>query len=399
MSVARIALFLALVASITGQSFLLIILPPLGRRLGLTDLQTGAILSASALTLIICAPIWGYLSERIGRKPVFLVALGATASAWFLYSFFLSWRGDGLIGAALFLWLFFSIRILHVVLAAGLLPAAQAYMADVTESKDRTGGMGLIAAAYGFGTIAGAALTWAIGGERTVLAFGLVTALLCAAVVTVLLFVPESHQKNASQSVEHQRLQLKRIWPLLVITLLAFAAYSIVQQVIALRLQDALGFSSEAAISMAGASLLITALAMTAVQAGVLHYSPGRPEMLLGLGTLLAALSMVLCAYAQNYSEIFGVFALFGVSLGLVLPANLASLSLRVGARAQGKAAGVNVIGQGLGLTVGPLAGAGLHQISPQTPFLVAASLLILASVLAILAWHSTRAPVDAGTS
>ncbi len=111
LSVARIALFLALVASITGQSFLLIILPPLGRRLGLTDLQTGAILSASALMLILCAPIWGYLSERIGRKPVFLVAIGAAASAWLFYSVVLNWRSEGLIGAGLFLWLFFSVRV------------------------------------------------------------------------------------------------------------------------------------------------------------------------------------------------------------------------------------------------------------------------------------------------
>ncbi|WP_439626167.1 MFS transporter [Shinella sp.] len=84
--VARIALFWALIANVTGQSFLLVILPPLGRRLGLTDLQTGAPLSASALMLIISAPIWGYLRERIGRKPVLLLALGSAASAWLAYS-------------------------------------------------------------------------------------------------------------------------------------------------------------------------------------------------------------------------------------------------------------------------------------------------------------------------
>ena len=349
--------------------------------------------------LILCAPIWGYLSERIGRKPVFLVAIGAAASAWLFYSVVLNWRSEGLIGAGLFLWLFFSVRVLHVILAAGLLPAAQAYMADVTELRGRTGGMGLIAAAYGFGTISGAALTWTIGGERTVLAFVVVTVLLVSALAIVFLFVPESRPKNAPQSVEHERLQLKRIWPFLVITLLAFAAYSVVQQVIALRLQDVLGFSSGEAISMAGAALLITALAMTIVQAGVLRYSTGRPELLLGIGTLLAALSMVSCAYARNSSEIFAVFALFGISLGLVLPANLASISLQVGSKAQGKAAGVNIIGQGLGLTAGPLAGAGLHQISPQLPFLVAASLLVLASALALFAWRSTRTPVRAEAS
>jgi len=45
---ARIALFLALAANPTGQSFLLVILPPLGRQLGFPDIQTGLISSVAA---------------------------------------------------------------------------------------------------------------------------------------------------------------------------------------------------------------------------------------------------------------------------------------------------------------------------------------------------------------
>ncbi|WP_439626165.1 MFS transporter [Shinella sp.] len=166
-----------------------------------------------------------------------------------------------------------------------------------------------------------------------------------------------------------------------------------------MRLQDVLGFSSGEAISKAAAALLIAALAMTAVQASMLRHSARTPEMLLGIGTFLAALSMLLCAYARTYPEISGVFALFGISLGLILPANLASLSLRVGSRAQGKAAGINVVGQGLGLAAGPLTGAGLYQISQQLPFLVAASLLALACVLALFAWRSARGLLRGETS
>lgn len=86
-SLASLALFLALMAKAAGQSFLVVVLPPLGRRLGFTDIQTGAILSVSALLLMIAAPTWGYLTERIGRRPVLVIALaGAMHAPWRLAS-------------------------------------------------------------------------------------------------------------------------------------------------------------------------------------------------------------------------------------------------------------------------------------------------------------------------
>lgn len=78
-------------------------------------------------------------------------------------------------------------------------------MADVTEPCSRTAGMGLIAAAYGLGTIAGAALAWTIGSDKTVLAFVLVAVFLGSAFVAVFLLLPESRPKNVAQSIEHER--------------------------------------------------------------------------------------------------------------------------------------------------------------------------------------------------
>ncbi len=80
--------------------------------------------------------------------------------------------------------------------------------------------------------------------------------------------------------------------------------------------------------------------------------------------------------------------------LGLMLPGNLASLSLRAGPHAQGKAAGFNVVGQGLGFAIGPLTGAALRQLSPRMPFLAAAVLLACAFSLAIGASRMRISPV-----
>ncbi|MFZ3179469.1 MAG: MFS transporter, partial [Methylocystis silviterrae] len=165
---------------------------------------------------------------------------------------------------------------------------------------------------------------------------------------------------------------------------LGVTAYGILQQVTALRLQDALGFSFQDSIASAGAALMATALAMVVVQGFALRVLAWTPERLLNVGAVTAALAMMGAALAQTYAEIFGALVIFGAAIGLMLPGNLAALSLRVGADAQGKAAGINVIGQGMGQALGPVLGATLHQLSPLAPFFATTILMIAAVVLTV---------------
>ena len=390
---AQVALFLALMANAAGQSFLVVVLPPLGRRLGFTDIQTGAILSASALLLMIAAPTWGYLTERIGRRPVLMIALTGATLAPLGFGFIVGRRLDGTMSAVLALGLFLAARSAQTLLSAGLLPASQAYVADITAPEARAGGMGILGAAYGLGAIIGSALAWRIGGSDAVLAFLLVSGLAGLALATVILLVPEPRRGNPEAASLAADPNLSRIWPFFAITLVSISAYSIVQQVVALRLQDAMGFASDDSIAKAGLALMATALAMIVVQGAVLRMLALRPETLLGAGTPLAAVALLLATFARGYAELFGALVLLGVALGLMLPGNLASLSLRTGPGAQGKAAGFNVVGQGLGLAIGPLTGAALHQLSPQMPFLAATVLLAIAFALAIAASRTRGVP------
>lgn len=384
---AKLALFLALVANVTGQAFLFVVLPALGRQMGFSDIATGAILSVSALLLIAAAPAWGYVSERLGRRPVMLAALAGSGLGAVAYSVLTFGRMDGAIGALSALVLFFAARVVQALFVGGLLPSAQAYIADITAPAQRVGGMGLIGAAYGLGAIGGAAMAWHSGGSDPAMAF-LLNALFVAIGFALVLLLAREPRRHERMTVAAP-LPLGRIWPFVAITLIAFSAYSIVQQVMALRLQDAFGFSSEDSIAKAGGGLLVTALAMVIVQGVVLRLLAWRPERLLVTGAIVGAGAMLLCGLARSYEEILVVLVAFGGALGLLLPGNLAALSLRAGRYAQGKAAGVNMMGQGLGLAIGPLAGASFHQISPLAPFVAATILLALAAVLAIRVWRS----------
>ena len=62
-----------------GQSLLFIIVAPMARSIGLTELQFGLAFSLANISLIFAGPFWGKKSDVIGRKPVFIIGLFGSA--------------------------------------------------------------------------------------------------------------------------------------------------------------------------------------------------------------------------------------------------------------------------------------------------------------------------------
>ena len=58
-----------------GFTVLFPVLAPLGREIGLSEIQITTIIAASALTVFLTSPIWGRLSDQWGRKKVILIGL------------------------------------------------------------------------------------------------------------------------------------------------------------------------------------------------------------------------------------------------------------------------------------------------------------------------------------
>ena len=75
MRFAKPTLFASVAAVGFAQTVLFAILAPLGREVGLVEMQIGAIISASSLTVFLASPMWGRTSDRWGRKKVILVGL------------------------------------------------------------------------------------------------------------------------------------------------------------------------------------------------------------------------------------------------------------------------------------------------------------------------------------
>jgi DHA1 family tetracycline resistance protein-like MFS transporter len=109
---------------------------------GASPLQVTSLMASYSVAQFLCAPGWGALSDRIGRRPVMLASIGLAAVFLALFA------------AASELWMLFVLRFLHGACAANI-GTAQAVVADLTPPEQRARGMGMIGASLGLGMTLG----------------------------------------------------------------------------------------------------------------------------------------------------------------------------------------------------------------------------------------------------
>ena len=131
-------LFLTVFIDLLGFGLVIPFLPGMARRLGAGDFVATLPGAVYSIMQFIFIPIWGRLSDRVGRRPVLLWSIAATAV------------GMAFLGVADTLPLLLAARVWSGIATANL-AVAQAYIADITPPEDRTKGMGLIGVAFGLG--------------------------------------------------------------------------------------------------------------------------------------------------------------------------------------------------------------------------------------------------------
>ncbi|MFN2374789.1 MAG: MFS transporter, partial [Cyclonatronaceae bacterium] len=137
--------FLVVLVDLIGFGIVLPLLPFYAGEFGANPVAIGLLYSVFSFAQLIFSPVWGSLSDRIGRRPVMLLSTFGAVIAYIIF---------GLAGSLAVL--FLSRAVAGVM--GGNIATAQAYIADVTTEKDRARGMGLIGAAFGIGFVMGPAI-------------------------------------------------------------------------------------------------------------------------------------------------------------------------------------------------------------------------------------------------
>ena len=393
-----VLLFIALFNSILGLSVLFPILAPLGRELGLSDVQTTSLSAAYAFMQFATSTYWGRRSERVGRKPVLLVGILGFGLTFLAFGGVATLGLKGVLSGGALFGSLIATRLIGGALSAATLPTAQAYAADISDRESRTSAMAVIGMAFGLGVIfgpgIGAGLAMLFDSLLAPVFFSGGAALLNAFFVYTRL--PEPERRSATTPALDGQI-FRKVWPLLAVGFAATLASVAMEQTVAFLFQDRLHLPEGVGTAvMVGGALFAYGIVAVAAQGFIVRRVKWSPMTLVRVGLPIALCGFVLFVFANVYASLTGALVLQGLGQGFVLPGVTSALSLAVGDDDQGSVAGLNSASQGLARTLGPLAGGGLYELGRELPYVFAAGLLALVLVV-VLARPTRSAPASEG--
>ena len=388
---ARAILLTALVGMGFGFTVLFAVLAPLGREVGFTEFEISAIIAASSLAVFLTSPRWGRASDRYGRKKILLVGLFGYVGGTLLFASAFHFTLVGVLTPVVGYYMLIITRVLHASLMSAMMPSASAYMADITDIRGRTKGMGAVGAATNLGNIIGPA----VGGFLAVVT--LLTPLWFAAglafitAIFVVFFLPESPRKLTPASTPSARLKYtdRRILPYISVGVLMFMGMALVQQTLAFRFQDVLSLSAVETAQTFGLAMGLSALMSLASQLFLMQRFELSPFKWLCIALPIMTIAFAFMAMADDKATLMTSMLLQGAGMGIAGPAFMAGASLAVGAEEQGAVAGVAGSCGPLGFTIGPLAGGFLYQINPAAPYWF--TFIVYLPLIAFALWMNAR--------
>jgi len=345
-----------------------IVVPILGRyaeRFGASGLEVGLLFASFSLAQLVCAPLLGRLSDRIGRKPVIMISLLGTAV------------GSFVTGAAGALWVLFLGRILDGASGASV-AVAQGAVTDLAPPSERPRLLGLLGAAFGVGFVVGPALGGlaSLGGEHIPFFVAGTVALINAIVAWRRL--PETRpadvRQAAREAAKNDTEAKVRLWGLAVAGFTAIVAFSGFEATFSLLAGDRFRLTEGGVAAI----FVGIGIVLVGVQGGLIRPINAKlgTQRSLQVGLVLNSAGLIVLSAAENWPLLIVALALLTVGQGLVTP-NLSSLvSGRVPDHRRGEALGFQQGVNAIGRVAGPaLAGVLYDHVSVGSPYLVGGAL------------------------
>jgi DHA1 family multidrug resistance protein-like MFS transporter len=370
-----------------GYGVVIPILPFYIDQMGAGGTELGLLVSSYAVMRLVCAPVWGSLSDRIGRKPVLMIGICgyAITMIWF--------------GLATQLWMLFAARILSGILSSATAPTTLAYIGDSTAVKDRGGGMGALGAAAGIGTIAGPALGGVLASQALSTPFFLAGGLALLALLLAGLVLPESLPVESRKPSAARRSLLDwKAWgnavqgPFRLLFLLTFISTSglmMFGNVFGLYALRRFSYNTEQVGGIFMAAGLVSA-ATQGLLVGPLTRRLGNGRLITA-GMISSALAFGWITQVNNLPGVLAATALLSLCTALQAPSLSSLISSRAGQQ-QGTTMGLNESFTSLGRIAGPLIAGLLFDANIQAPFLAGGAVMLLGG---ITAWRGLRGESD----
>jgi MFS family permease len=391
-----LVIFLTVFIDLLGFGMVLPLLPIYAEEFGLKDqgLWIGMLMSCFSLMQFLFAPLWGRLSDSIGRRPVLLVGL---AGSTVFYSLF------GVAAAMLSLPLLFATRI-GAGIAGATISTAQAYIADSTPLEGRTKGMALIGAAFGlgftFGPLLGAAALWGPGPISASPWPGyLAGALSGVALLLAIFLLPESRRlEHADASAWHrfslealvEALRTPSVGELLATSFISVVAFGGFESTLSLLLkseQHGFGFDLKNVLYV----FAFIGLVLSVVQGGIVRRLSGRVAehrlaLVGGVFTIAGFAVLQIAARGTSVPLLFLAATIEVSGFAFITPSLQSLISRRSDPEKQGGIMGVSQSVSALARIAAPMIALPLRSADSTLPYSVSIVLMGLGMLLLFVA-------------
>ncbi len=378
--------FATILIDFIGFSVLIPVLPLYAERIGAAPHQVGLILTVYALAQLLFLPAWGWVSDRVGRRPVILASLLGTVVSFIVLAYADS---IGMIYLA---------RILSGFFAASI-GTAQAVVTDVTPPEERARGMGVIGAAFGVGMIVGPALGGGLAALDEKAPFYAIALLAFANFVLAWRRLPETRKRydlapgvtGLAAALVPTPLRLvaavheRRIALYLYLFFHLFTAFAVLESMATLYMALAFG-----ATELQAAGIFAWIGAVVAFTQGVLlrRLTGHVGELTLVLAGLLAmAAGLAGVALAPSLLWFYPVGGLIAFGNGVAFPTFTGLFSRACEAGQTGELMAQSQAMATTGRIIGPYAaGLAMEVWALQTPFWIAGAMMLSAVLVVCLA-------------
>lgn len=363
-----------------GFGVVIPIIPFYMESLGAGGTELGLLVASYAVMRLICAPIWGSVSDRVGRKPIMMIGILGYGITMVLF------------GLATQLWMLFAARILSGILSSATSPTTMAYIGDSTSEEDRGGGMGILGAAVGLGTIFGPALGGLLAGNSLSIPFFIAGGMSVLALILTWILLPESLPAESRQPAEKKIPipELRSWWQalfspigiLLVLVFIMTCGLMIFYGIFGLYALERFGYGPEEV----GIVFMVVGLVSAITQGVVTGPLTKRwgESPLIKIGMLGAAVSLVLLALADNYWSVLITIGLFVFMTAILTPA-ISSLTSKRAETQQGMAMGLSNSFMSLGRIAGPLWAGFALDLSLVLPFISGAVVMLIGFIASVI--------------
>ncbi len=357
----------------------------------------GLLMASFSAMQFLFAPVWGRVSDHVGRRPVLLLGLGGSVVFYCLFGYASDLPTEQ---AGLALALLYTAR-LGAGIAGATISTAQAVIADCTAPERRKHGMALIGAAFGigftFGPLIGAGALALFPEHLGVIGY-VAAALSLISLILGLLLLPETRRFRAGPTARNwlewkgllYALHTPAIAPVILTFFLATLGFGAFETTLALLNRDALGvderqnylvFAYVGFVLMLTQGFLYRRLAnrlseVTFMAAGI---------CLMAVGVLsLAGVSWValhqLAEFPARLTWMLASLTLCVIGFAFLTPSAQALISRRTDPARQGEVLGVNQSASAMARILGPIFGLTLYKLTPShmLPYGFGAALLVL---------------------